>query len=159
MVCSASGAQGAPAIAVVDSGACITAWEDARAVPDCDLSISCAYAVDAQRSTFDLSPPTAVGEEPPSALRLVLDSPNPSSSGLRLTYGVPSAEAGQSFECALFDVSGRKLLTLANGPAMPGYHSLSMDRSGVVGGLRAGHYYVRLVVGRHRLTTPVILLR
>jgi len=158
-LCSAAGAQGSPSIAFTQTGECIAAWEDARANADCDLSAACAWAVDAQHITYDVT--TAVTDlgARPNTLELSVESSNPATGRVRLRFGVPPAAADQALECALFDVSGRKLALLASGNATPGYHELEIDPASVAGSLQAGHYYVRLRVGGERRSTRVTFLR
>ena len=158
-LCAAEGAQGSPSIAFAGTGECVAAWEDARANPDCDLSFACAYAVDAQHLSYDITTAVTDLDSRPGALELSVDSANPTSGRVRVRYGVPAASADQALECALFDVSGRKLALLASGNATPGYHVLEIDPASVAGRLRAGHYYVRLQVGWERRSTRVTFLR
>ena len=63
-------------------------------------------------------------------------------------FEVPRADAGQALDLAVFDLAGRRVATLAHGPARLGRWS-ERWRMSTDGGTRtrAGVYYVRLQVG------------
>ncbi len=76
-------------------------------------------------------------EDDPDASGLVLrtPAPNPSRGSAEVTFALP---APQTAHVAVFDVLGREVARLADGPFAAGTHTLAVD------GLAAGVYVVRL---------------
>lgn len=110
--------------------------------------------------TCDTGLPNGPGSDAaPRSLELGAPTPNPADNGFTLRFGVPLDQAGQAYECGLFDVAGRRVVTFARGRTTAGYHSLRLERSTIPRGLPAGRYYVRLDVGARHLTTGLVLLR
>lgn len=75
-------------------------------------------------------------------LSLARPSPNPASSSTRITYALPRAE---DVSLAVFDASGRRVRSLADGAREAGEHSIDFalrDDSGRA--LPAGRYFLRL---------------
>jgi len=119
---------------------------------------------DSQR-TGSAGTPILLGVEdrsgtPPGALELARPAPNPARAASRLTYGVPADHAGQAFELAVFDLSGRRLRTLARGVARAGRFSAAWDLSDERGAQVAdGVYFLRLSLGGHALSRKLAVLR
>ena len=71
------------------------------------------------------------------SLSLSPPAPNPVSSTARVAYALPAAGPAR---LSLFDVSGRRVAVLADGPAAAGRHEASLN----AGALAAGLYVLRL---------------
>ena len=96
----------------------------------------------------------------PSAIELAPIVPNPARAAARFAYAVPSARSGSSVELAVYDLSGRQVVVLERGVARAGRHSVQWnlrDRSGAR--VRAGLYFLRLVLGEERQTQKFAVLR
>ena len=102
---------------------------------------------------FTIQGVTGVGDHGPVAFALKGVSPNPTTSALRVTFGLPSSRPAS---LALFDVSGRKLLAREVGGLGPGLHTVSLSERAI---LPAGVYVVRLTQGGRSLTTRVAVVR
>jgi len=93
---------------------------------------------------------------------LALEHPRPSPSQGRttITWSVPKAEEGHPFELSLFDVAGRKVLTLEQGIATAGKFrkELSLDRAPGVR-LRNGVFFLRLNVGSNSIRRTLVFAR
>jgi hypothetical protein len=95
----------------------------------------------------------------PRTLALSAPAPNPLTSGARFAWAVPSEDAGRTYELAIFDLSGRRLKTLAAGSAQPGRFTAQWSRRGDDGSLvGAGVYFARLRVGGRGLTQKLVVL-
>lgn len=95
-------------------------------------------------------------------LPLELERPQPSPSrGLcTLSWSIPEAEAGNSFELSLFDIAGRRVAMLAAGIAKAGRHSHELSFNADNGArLGNGVFFVRLRLGSQTLRRTVILAR
>ena len=68
--------------------------------------------------------PTALGIAPPQGALLEPAFPNPSASGATIRYHV--AEAG-AVRLAVYDVRGRLIQTLVDGPTQSGTHDVRWD--------------------------------
>ena len=90
--------------------------------------------------------PTALGIAPPQGALLEPAFPNPSASGATIRYHV--AEAG-AVRLAVYDVRGRLIQTLVDGPTQSGTHDVRWDASG----LPSGTYLYRLQVGNDVVAT------
>lgn len=102
-------------------------------------------------------PPNAVGETPAGSIALLPARPNPMRDVATLDF-VLAAEA--SVRLDIMDVSGRRIVTLAEGRLPAGRHarewSLAKDPEGRP---RPGVYYARLTVGATRLTRAIVVVR
>jgi hypothetical protein len=67
-------------------------------------------------------------------------------------------EAGEA-RLELFDLGGRRVATLAEGPFRAGMHRVRWDGQGEAGALPAGLYFVRLLSGGQARSQAVPLLR
>jgi hypothetical protein len=101
--------------------------------------------------------PLTVTELPGGYVRTVLDGayPNPARHSATLSYSVSPTDAGKALEIAVYDLSGRRVETLAEGVAATGSHLVTWD----VSGTGAGVYFVRLSVGGSNLTTRLVVTR
>ncbi len=86
--------------------------------------------------------------------------PNPARASVRLGCSVPAGVAGEPFELAVYDVSGRRVTTLAAGGARAGRTETTWDLRDhdgrPVGG---GLYLVRLTLGDRRLARRLLVLK
>jgi carboxypeptidase T len=101
--------------------------------------------------------PLTIHELPGGYVRTVLDGayPNPARESATLSYSISPADAGQAMEIAVYDLSGRRVETLARGVAVGGSHLVVWD----VSGAGAGVYFVSLSVGEERQTTRLVIAR
>ena len=83
--------------------------------------------------------------------------PNPFNPSATITYQVPTSER---VELRIFDIAGRLLRTLADGPAAAGVHTAVFDgRTNGGQELASGVYFLELSAGSQRLTEKVSLVR
>jgi flagellar hook assembly protein FlgD len=96
-----------------------------------------------------VTPPVTVAH-----LALAAPSPNPSSALTRLDFELPTAGVA---ELAVFDASGRRVATLAEGEQSAGVHSASWDGRSA-GGARAaaGLYFARLVTPQGSVSRRIV---
>ena len=92
----------------------------------------------------DATVPTVYGLDPPV--------PNPFASRTRLRFALPEAS---SVRLVAYDVLGRQVAVLAEGPTPAGWHEASLDGAGLPRGL----YVVRLTAGTFTQTRTVTLAR
>jgi glucose/arabinose dehydrogenase len=101
---------------------------------------------------------TAVGPPPARALQLLAGVPNPFNGGTELAW--TADPAGGPVELAVFGTDGRRVLTLATGPAPDGEQRVRWDGTDGRGRhLPAGVYLCRLAQDGTVLTTKVALLK
>lgn len=82
-------------------------------------------------------------------------SPNPFRDATRLAFAVPAG--GGEGEVAVFDVSGRRVATLARGPFAEGALALTWDGRDAAGArVRAGMYFVRAHIAGAEWTRSVL---
>jgi hypothetical protein len=109
-----------------------------------------------------LVPTSATGLVPgathaPDAVTLAAPAPNPTRSDVRLTFDLPRP-AEVSF--VLYDMSGRRVRTLASGPHAFGRHVLTWDGRDDAGRLVAnGAFVARLDAGSVVRSTKLVLAR
>jgi hypothetical protein len=97
-----------------------------------------------------------ISDEPvsPGDVELHQNFPNPFSGSTRFSFSLPqSAHA----TLAVYDVMGRLVATLADGPSNAGMHTVEFDAARF--GLSPGMYTARLTAGGTIRTRPFILLR
>lgn len=105
-------------------------------------------------------PEDSVGIPDPAADRWTLSppSPNPATSHAAIRFEVPGFRTGQNLRLALFDLSGRRVRTLATGAARAGVTTLDWDlRTDAGARVHAGFYMLRLAVGGAVLTRAVVV--
>ena len=112
---------------------------------------SAADESDANFEIYDPASGVPAGEEIPD--RLVVTGATPSPAGQRtvVRFGLPNPAR---VRMDVFDVSGRKLATLADGPYTAGYHDVEWKS-----GSRSGIYFVQIVVGGERVTHKIVISR
>jgi len=104
-----------------------------------------------------VGPPTSVDPEPLGA-RPLAAFPNPSRGEVELSFGLASAGTAR---LEIFDLSGRRVRILLDGPAPAGRQHLRWDGAGEGGApVEAGVYFARLTrAGGPAITTRVLRLR
>jgi hypothetical protein len=93
-------------------------------------------------------------------LALSLPTPNPISGSGIFSYSIPRAMGSVPFAMHLYDVAGRKVVTVAEGAAKAGNHVIELPfvaRSGSA--LRNGVYFLRFEIGNEVLRRTVVLAR
>ncbi|MBI1799868.1 MAG: VCBS repeat-containing protein [Candidatus Eisenbacteria bacterium] len=104
--------------------------------------------------------PPGGGPAAPERIEFTAPQPNPSAVTTRIGYAIPAASAGTPLDIAVFDLAGRRVRTLASGPALSGRFSVAWDLRGEDGARSAeGVYFVRFVVGSEARARKLIVLR
>jgi hypothetical protein len=107
--------------------------------------------VDAVRSAVEAS------AEHPDRVVLTPSYPNPAHHSVTIRYGLPSRAP---VRLAVFDVRGRRVAVLHDGPQPPGYHTLHWDGRRADGApVASGTYLLRLQSGDTVRTGRVTLVR
>jgi hypothetical protein len=112
-----------------------------------------AFAVLGAESVLDASTP---GAPPAGGLRLTRVAPLPVRGAATVEFVLP--EAGEA-RLELFDLGGRRVATLAEGPFRAGVHRVRWEGRGETGALPAGLYFVRLRAGGQVRSQAVPVLR
>ncbi len=111
---------------------------------------------------FQLDDPTSARVVPPSHSRLGRNFPNPFNPVTALPYAVGAragSDAARSVDLAVFDVTGRRVKTLASGPVAPGQYRAVWDGTDQSGArVGTGTYFARLVVDAVALESRKLVL-
>jgi len=92
-----------------------------------------------------------------SGIWLDVPDSNPTTGPVDIRYGLPSAARGL---LAIYDVSGRRMRTLAEGDQTEGEHRIVWDGRRDDGGMMAnGVYFLRLVSGERTASRTLVRLR
>lgn len=94
----------------------------------------------------------ALGLEIPDRTTLAQNYPNPFNPNTTITW-FQDAFAQTTLE--VYDVLGRRIATLADGPFQYGYHSVVFDARG----LASGTYFYRLQAGKSYFTGKMLLVK
>ena len=106
-----------------------------------------------------------VGVEPapiaaPRTLELAAPHPNPARAELQFAFGVPIEQNGVALELAIYDLAGRRVRVVTQGPARAGRSTALWDIRDARGArLPSGVYLVRLSSGAQTRTRKVVVLR
>jgi hypothetical protein len=94
----------------------------------------------------------------PAHWALGVPVPNPTSGGLRIDFAVPAR--GGNVELLVYNVEGRRVVSLSGGTLAPGYRSVTWDGRDT-GGSRVspGVYFVRMVSADFTATRKAVILR
>lgn len=118
---------------------------------------------DAQRTGYAGNLPwTAVDGAPaaPQRLELAAPAPNPARGGTRLRWGIPSTQEGATYALAIYDLSGRRVRTVATGTAHAGRFDAAWDLMGDDGTpAHAGVFFARLTVGAEMRSEKLVVMR
>lgn len=100
------------------------------------------------------------GEAPVTALEFARPAPNPASGRTRLSFGVPAAFAGQTYDLSIYDLTGRRVARVGSGMAQAGRFSLDWnlrdERSQPV---RGGVYFARFTTGGKSVTQKLVVVQ
>lgn len=140
-----------------DSVAVYSYWSDGGArshqvtMPDGDVTFRATH--DVQKKTV-----SGVDETPvPEVVVLGQNAPNPFNPTTRIEFSIPEAREVQLY---VYDVTGRLVRRLYDGPAPRGFTAVSWD--GVNGSghsVSSGVYFCRLRVGETTLTKKMVLIK
>ncbi len=93
-----------------------------------------------------------------ATIQLAQSEPNPSAGAARIRYSLPADDARVTL--VVYDLSGRRVRTLVDGPLAAGPHETRWDGTADDGGpARAGVYFYRLVVGRDSAVRKLAFMR
>ena len=150
-VCTAGGAQGAPAMVDDAAGGAIVAWSDGRATPS---------AIYAQRVASDgtVAPSAGVTGGPAAAALDVALRPNPTRGGALVRLALP---APTRVTAEVLDPAGRRVRLLCAGRELPaGETTLAWDGCDRTGArAAAGLYFVRVMAGGTTVTRRLAVTR
>jgi hypothetical protein len=91
-------------------------------------------------------------DEVPDGFALLQNYPNPFNPSTTIRYTIPT---NSNVKIRVFDVLGREVMTLVDGPKSPGHYSLSVN----AGNLASGVYTYTLESGASTLTRKFLLLK
>jgi hypothetical protein len=108
-----------------------------------------AYGIDGEVGITDEGAPW---------MRLHPPAPNPTGGGTRIAFYLH--QAIERIEVSIFDVSGRRVAIVYDGPAGPGESSLVWDGLGSTAApIASGVYFVRLTCGEESRAEKLVVLR
>lgn len=123
---------------------------------------SCFHNAITQASIAFQGPPVAVDPRgnPATMLELATPFPSPSAGGRAvIAYRLPEGAGGSRASVRLYDLIGRQVRTLVDGPQLPGDYRLSFDGRDDHGArLAPGLYFVRLSHGASQLTRRLVVM-
>jgi hypothetical protein len=169
--------RGTPAVGDLDADGMteivVSGWDRKVYVWDYDFPFSPGgvppwpqFHHDAARTGFASNPAFVDVPDPgrpasaPVAIEFAAPSPNPARGRTRLFWSVPASSAGSRFELTAFDLAGRRIRTLAEGPATAGRHSADWDLlDGHGSPVGNGVYFLRFTLGGVTATRKVAVLR
>ena len=102
-------------------------------------------------------PPVSVpmDETVPEEFSLSQNYPNPFNGETRIGYGVRCAGGGEWVRLKVYDILGREVKTLVDGPMDAGDHTVTFDAAG----LASGPYIYRIMAGSYSATRTMMLLK
>jgi len=101
----------------------------------------------------DLAPASA----PTATFRCL---PNPARGQVLFGYAVPNELAGQREIIAIYDLAGRRVAIVSDGPARPGAREIHWDMRSESGGkVAAGVYFARLTLGQKTVSRVIVFLK
>ncbi len=94
----------------------------------------------------------------PRDIQLLQNSPNPFNTGTVISFEIASGD--NRFELAIYDIQGRKVLTLAAGTRTPGTHTVNWDGTDASGApVSSGVYIYRLSAGSTNIARKLIHIK
>jgi subtilisin family serine protease len=94
----------------------------------------------------------------PLVVALEQNAPNPFNPMTRIRYAVP--REGEPVRLTVYDVSGREIIQLVNGPGKVGHHEAVWDGRNASGAeVSSGTYFYRLDAGATTLTRKMLLVK
>jgi hypothetical protein len=125
-----------------------------------DAGVWYAYLVvgiDTDGSVAYSAPLVALAPDLVARLELARPAPHPFRPGRSLRYAVPAP--GGRVELAIFDVAGRRVRQLVDGPVSPGRYTVTWDGRDTRGSrLPSGIYFARLSHRRDVRTARIVML-
>ena len=103
----------------------------------------------------DCTPVSVTGTQP-RELSFAVTGANPAQGSARFRFGLP---AGGRVELAIYDVSGRRVATLAEGELSAGWHDRAWTLNDDGGAPASGVYFARMLAGGRLLSSRVVMLR
>jgi hypothetical protein len=95
------------------------------------------------------------GGSKPTAFELARPYPNPVATVMTVAYSIPAGSGTTPIELSLYDVSGRKVAALVNGPHAPGSYEVTYDATE----LSSGVYVCRLAAGTYKGARLVVVAK
>ncbi len=89
---------------------------------------------------------------PPSSFTLLQNYPNPFNPTTTISYEL---WANSFVSLRVYDVLGREVATLVNGPQNAGSHSVTFDAAGLASGI----YFYRINAGNYRLAKKMVVVK
>jgi hypothetical protein len=98
----------------------------------------------------------ALAQIKPAKLMLSAPYPNPTASTSTVQFSIPEKDGANAISVSLdvFDMTGRKVITIANGQFAPGFYNGAWEPNEALGN---GMYFYRLMAGGEVVTSKVIL--
>jgi len=94
----------------------------------------------------------------PQVLAFAPPSPNPLIDRAHLSWEIPAGHEGETFDLSLYDLAGRRVITVANGPVHAGRFSADWMRRDVAGErVHGGVYFARLRIGARYLNQKLVV--
>jgi hypothetical protein len=81
--------------------------------------------------------------------------PNPFNPTTKIKFTIPAVETQQTVSLQIYDVLGRKILTLLNNKLQPGEYEVQFNPSN----LPSGIYYYKLTSGEFSETRKMVLIK
>jgi len=100
--------------------------------------------------------PVSVGPEAPRELSLALAGANPTNGPANFRFGLPTAA---HVELGIYDVTGRRVATLARGEMAAGWHTPAWTVNDDGSLPASGMYFARLVTQGRVLSSRVVMVR
>jgi hypothetical protein len=116
------------------------------------------YAVIASTVDGNIFKSQAVEVSIPSAkLSLAQNEPNPFNPNTRIEFAIPEASI---VDVSVYDVSGRRVITLVAGPRAAGHSSIQWNGTNSRGNaMGSGVYFLRLTAGGETRTRKMVLMK
>jgi hypothetical protein len=92
--------------------------------------------------TAHVTDPVTVARRAPTEIELKGAFPNPARTRATIRYALPDGLSSTTVRLVLYDVLGRRVRTIEDGPQRPGRRQLQLDTSR----LASGTYFYRLSV-------------
>jgi hypothetical protein len=100
--------------------------------------------------------PVAVESRLPSQVAFTLASANPATGSMRFRYGLPQSAVVQM---AIYDVTGRRVATLADGEQDAGWHALAWTTNDDGSAPASGVYFARFAANGRVLTARLAMMK
>ena len=148
----------------------LAGWDKLLHVWDYDFQFSPGHVPpwpqfhhDARRTGLATTPILTGVNDPasaaPAAVEFAIPAPNPARTGTRFDYAIPSDRAGQSLDLSIYDLSGRRVRTLASGPAKAGRFTARWDLRSDAGSVsRTGVYFARFRLGSEERAHKLVVM-